>query len=80
MTHYTNTGNPIDFPKIDPNPKIRELIMSMGIIPESEHYEIAEAVVKKCIDIASKYDEPKMSGPGLVIGSMISEHFGGNDD
>ena len=28
-----------------PNPKIRELIMSMGIIPESEHYDTAERVI-----------------------------------
>lgn len=32
-----------------PNPKIQELIKSLGIIPESEHYEIAEEVVRKCI-------------------------------
>ena len=32
-----------------PNPKIRELIMSMGIIPENEHYDIVERVVEQCI-------------------------------
>lgn len=32
-----------------PNPKIRELIKSMGIIPESEHYEIAERVIRECM-------------------------------
>ena len=32
-----------------PNPKIRELIKSIGIIPEDEHYDVAEAVIKECI-------------------------------
>ena len=34
-----------------PNPKIRELIVSMGIIPESEHYDIAERVIRECVDL-----------------------------
>ena len=59
-----------------PNPKIRELIVSMGIIPESEHYDIAEQVIRQCVDIAYQYDEPKMSGPGMIIASRIETHFG----
>ena len=31
-----------------PNPKIQELIKSMGIIPEDEHYDVAEAVIREC--------------------------------
>ena len=31
------------------NYKIKELIKSLGIIPEDEHYEIAELIVKECI-------------------------------
>lgn len=34
-----------------PNPKIREMLLSMGIIPESEHYEIAEAVLEECLSL-----------------------------
>lgn len=59
-----------------PNLKIRELIMSMGIIPESEHYDIAERVIRQCADIAYQYDEPKMSGPGMIIAGRIETHFG----
>jgi hypothetical protein len=59
-----------------PNPKIRELIMSMGIIPESEHYDVAESVIRQCVDIACEYDEPKMSGPGMIIAGRIETHFG----
>lgn len=59
-----------------PNLKIRELIMSMGVIPESEHYDIAERVIRQCVDIAYQYDEPKMSGPGMIIAGRIEQHFG----
>jgi hypothetical protein len=59
-----------------PNPKIQELIKSMGIIPESEHYEIAQQVIQECMDIACEYDAPKMSGPGMIIAGRIESHFG----
>ena len=59
-----------------PNPKIQEVIKSMGIIPESEHYEIAERVIKECMNIAYAYDAPKMSGPGMIIANRIDAHFG----
>ena len=59
-----------------PNLKISELIMSMGIIPESEHYDIAEQVIRQCVDIACDYDTPKMSGPGMIIAGRIETHFG----
>ena len=59
-----------------PNPKIRELIVSMGIIPESEHDDIAQRGIRQCVDIAYQYDEPKMSGPGMIIASRIETHFG----
>ena len=59
-----------------PNPKIRELIVSMGIIPESEHYEIAERVIEECMTIAQEYDGAKLGGPGLIIAMRIEQHFG----
>lgn len=59
-----------------PNPKIQELIKSMGIIPESEHYEIVERVIRECMNIAYEYDAPKMSGPGMIIAGRIEQHFG----
>jgi hypothetical protein len=38
--------------------------------------KFAELIVKECIDIAYEYDAPKMSGPGMIIGNRIKEHFG----
>lgn len=59
-----------------PNSNIQALIKSMGIFPESEHYEIAERVAKECMDIAQEYDGAKLSGPGLIIAMRIERHFG----
>ena len=50
--------------------------MSMGIIPESEHYDIAERVIRQCVDIAYEYDDSKMSGPGMIIAGRIESLFG----
>ena len=55
-----------------PNPKIRELIMSMGIIPESEHYDTAEQVIRECANVAADHD-------ALDIYEEIREHFGVED-
>ena len=38
--------------------------------------KFAELIVRECIDIAYEYDAPKMSGPGMIIGNRIKEHFG----
>lgn len=77
MTHYTNTNNPIDFPKVGPNPKIRELIMSMGIIPESEHYDIAELVIRECMDQVWYTREDGINGNiSEVIKERMKAHFG----
>ena len=43
---------------------------------EDFNQKFAELIVKECIDIAYKYDEPKLSGPGMIIGNRIEEHFG----
>lgn len=38
--------------------------------------KFAELIVRKCVEIAYEYDAPKMSGPGMIIGNRIEEHFG----
>lgn len=56
-----------------PNPKIRELIVSMGIIPESEHYDIAERVIQECCSIS---DEVERADTGMFASKYIRAHFG----
>ena len=36
------------------NEIIKELIKSLGIIPEDEHYEIAELIVQDCLAVIEK--------------------------
>ena len=46
------------------------------IVDEPSLEKFAELIVQECVDIAYKYDEPKLSGPGMIIGNRIEEHFG----
>lgn len=41
-----------------------------------QSYKLAELIIKECVAIAHEYDAPKLSGPGMIIGSMIENHFG----
>ena len=59
-----------------PNPKIQALIKGMGIIPESEHYEIAEAVIRECIDIVSPYAVRMENFDGGHPIADLKKHFG----
>jgi hypothetical protein len=38
--------------------------------------KFAELIVRECAGIASEYDAPKMSGPGMIIANRIESHFG----
>ena len=60
-----------------PNPKIQELIVSMGIIPESEHYEIAERVIQECALVAF-HNVVNLSSIADAedVEANIKEHFG----
>jgi hypothetical protein len=37
--------------------------------------KFAKLIISECIDIANEYDAPKLSGPGMIIGTKIEEHF-----
>ena len=67
------------------NERIKELAeqATLAVTKPDGHYivqawqaKFAELIVKECIDIAYEYDAPKMSGPGMIIGNRIKEHFG----
>ncbi len=64
------------------NERIRELITeceteySTAYEPCYDMEKFAELIVRECINIAYEYDAPKMSGPGMIIGNRIEEHFG----
>jgi hypothetical protein len=68
------------------NERFLELAKQAGLYDEKTPEEVpgftacfekfAELIVRECVDIAYKYDEPKLSGPGMIIGNRIEEHFG----
>ena len=66
---------------IDVNPKIKELADQAGCSIDKLGYgegnleKFAELIVRECVEIAYEYDAPKMSGPGMIIGNRIEEHF-----
>ena len=51
--------------------RIKELIESLGIIPEDEHYQIAELIIRECAELV----EYNSKGAGRDI----REHFGVNN-
>ena len=60
-----------------PNPKIQELIKSMGIIPEGEHYEIAERFIQECIQVCkSRVGNSDYNTGRMHCVSDLKEHFG----
>ena len=46
------------------------------ILTQEQLDMFAELIVRECVDIACQYDEPKMSGPGMIIAGRIETHFG----
>lgn len=58
------------------NKRIKELMKQSETECGFDPNKFAELIVRECIDIAYKYDEPKLSGPGMIIGNRIEEHFG----
>jgi hypothetical protein len=83
--HFTNTDNPIDFPKSEVNPmkeKIRQFARESGLDIyglgkdrtkwEDTMTKFAELIVRECIKQARK-DE---NGPAYEAVGRIAEHFG----
>ena len=67
------------------NEQIRELAQQAGYVDKGsnhtaymnfDHEKFAELIVRECAQIAQEYDLPKMSGPGMIIGGRIEDHFG----
>jgi hypothetical protein len=64
------------------NERIKELIKSLGIIPEDEHYEVAELIVRECSKVITNggYWHHITKGWSQAtppeIAKMVREHFG----
>ena len=60
------------------NERIKELIKSCGIIPEDEHYEVAELIVQECINVAQQQRNPQNLNykPSERFVEDLRQHFG----
>lgn len=77
MTHYTNTNNPIDFPKKKEIPMLERFAAQSLVEHDGElifsKEKFAELIVKECVKVAMRSvgdDEPKEAW------YLIQEHFG----
>ena len=57
------------------NERIKELIKSLGIIPEDEHYEVAELIIEECVGVCMNVNNDLPRTEPLVAAS-IKKHFG----
>ena len=83
MTHYTNTGNPIDFPKKKDIPMLEKFAAQSLIEHDGElifsKEKFAELIVRECAEviIGNEIDHPIT---GAVYdgdqAKAIKEHFG----
>ena len=54
------------------NERLKELILSLGIHPEDEHYDVAVAVIRACADVA----DDNFDKGFCPVGGFILDHFG----
>ena len=75
MTHYTNTGNPIDFPKKKEIPMLEKFAAQSLVEYDGElifsKEKFAELIVKECAGVALM-----SNGNNLYVCELIKQHFG----
>ena len=78
MTHYTNTRNPIDFPKKKDIPMLERFAAQSLVEYDGElifsKEKFAQLIVSECIDTVSDCSVEYCTRPQIV--SEIREHFG----
>ena len=81
MTHYTNTGNPIDFPKKKDIPMLerfaaQSLVESDGELIFSKE-KFARLIVRECLDQCyNRGMNDELYAGQLKAAKYIEEHFG----
>jgi hypothetical protein len=77
MTHYTNTNNPIDFPKKKEIPMLERFAAQSLVEHEGElifsKEKFAELIVRECADVVKYY---YIRGGEPITPQHITRHFG----
>ena len=85
MTHYTNTNNPIDFPKKKEIPMLERFATQSLVEHDGElifsKEKFAELIVKECIDCAvwvgkSNHNPVEPIHTAHAVKRRIEKHFG----
>jgi len=84
MTHYTNTDNPIDFPKKKEIPMLERFAAQSLVEHDGElifsKEKFAELIVRECLAQVDKVDvmlEDDKEKTGVAwVGYAIEKHFG----
>ena len=82
--HFTNTGNPVDFPKLEMNERILKLAREAAggmlsydedgyRLSEQEVKKFAELIVRECMQVTVNYPHPVTK---LTAAEHIARHFG----
>jgi len=79
MTHYSNTNNPIDFPKKKEIPMLerfaaQSLVDHGGELIFSKE-KFAELIVQECARVADQWVDDEDNGHNLVS-ERLRQHFG----
>lgn len=81
MIHYSNTGNPIDFPKGEKKIPMLERFAAQSLVEYDGELifskeRFAELIVQDCIQVLQNWKgEPFPFDEDLAV-SLIKEHFG----
>lgn len=64
--------------RLHDEPKFMVAVSKEGTViePLDGLEKFAQLIIQECAGIASEYDAPKMSGPGMIIANRIESHFG----
>ncbi len=78
MTHYTNTNNPIDFPKKKKIPMLEKFAAQSLVEHDGElifsKEKFAELIVRECADLIDSMDHSSQYFPHVA--DTIKQHFG----
>jgi hypothetical protein len=62
------------------NSRIEELINSLGIIPEDQHFKIAELIITECVAQCEKNKNHEWLGSGSKLSAFnIKQYFGSKE-
>ena len=80
MIHYTNTNNPIDFPKKKDIPMLEKFAAQSLVEYDGElifsKEKFAELIVRECMELVEGYTKQRTHTTFYKAEEQIKQHFG----